>query len=55
MNQNRNDETKNINTSSATKDIGIINKTEKDSTSNAARSSQGITPAVTAESPIVIA
>ena len=55
MNQNRNDETKNINTSSAAKDVGITNKTDKISTFNTARSGQGIAPAVTAESPIVIA
>ena len=55
MNQNRNDETKYINTSSAAKDAAIINKPDKGAAANAMRSVQGIAPATTMESPIVIA
>ena len=55
MNQNRNDETKHIYTSSAAKDAAIINKPEKGATANAMRSGQDIVPVVGTDSPIVIA
>ena len=55
MNQNRNDETKHINTSSAAKDAAIINKADKGTTAIVMRSGQDIVPVVGTDSPIVIA